>query len=55
MKKFLCVLLTLLGLGAVLYFLTQRNAQARQLWNDTLAKVPGLCNCCCEDEEEEEI
>ena len=45
MKKLFCVLLTLFGIGAVLYLLTQRNPTAQQLWAETLAKVPG--GCCC--------
>lgn len=47
MKKLFCILFLLLGIGAVVYILTQKQSEARALWNEALAKVPGP-NCCCD-------
>jgi hypothetical protein len=60
MKKFLTVIVILAGVGSLLYILTQKQTQARNLWNETLSKVPGAgCCCsggssCCDDESFEE-
>jgi len=40
MKKFLCVLLILLGVGVVAYILTHKKDEARYSWDETLAQVP---------------
>ena len=53
MKRFFQVLLLLLGIGAVLYIVTQKQTEARRLWDEVLAKVPtpDTCrDCCCETE-----
>jgi type II secretory pathway component PulF len=47
MKKFLSVLLVLLGLGAVAFLVTQKQSEARRLWDEALAKIPTPgCDCC---------
>ena len=48
MKKFLRVLLILTGIGAVLYILTNKQTEVRQLWDDILEKVPTPDCCCCD-------
>jgi len=40
MKKFLCVLLVLLGIAAVAWVLTSKKDGARRSWDETLAQVP---------------
>jgi len=40
MKKFICVLLVLLGISAVVYILTHKKDEARRSWDETLAQVP---------------
>ena len=40
MKKFLCVLLILLGVGVVVYILTHKKDEVRLSWDETLAQVP---------------
>ena len=40
MKKLMCVLLVLLGIGAVVYVLTRDKGEARHSWDETLAQVP---------------
>ena len=40
MKKFMCVLLVLLGISAVVYILTHKKDEARRSWDETLAQVP---------------
>lgn len=56
MKKFLRVMLVLIGIGAVIYVVTQRQTEARQLWNEALAKVPspGCCGGCRSEAEDDE-
>ena len=51
MKKFLRLLLILAGIGAVLYVVTQKQTEARRLWDEILAKVPSPedCRSCCKD------
>ena len=53
MKKFLRLLFVLAGVGAVLYIVTQKQTEARRLWDELLAKVPipdGCTDCCCSKE-----
>ena len=40
MKKFICVLLVLVGVGVVVYILTHKKDEARMSWDETLAQVP---------------
>ena len=40
MKKFLCVLLVLIGLAVVVWALTGKKDGARRSWDETLAQVP---------------
>ena len=40
MKKFLSIMLVLLGIGAVVYVLTHKKDDARHSWDETLAQVP---------------
>ncbi|MCL2736027.1 MAG: hypothetical protein FWD75_05270 [Propionibacteriaceae bacterium] len=40
MKRFFFLLLLFLGIGALLYVSNQRHSEARQLWEEALAKVP---------------
>lgn len=50
MKKFLYVLLVLLGVGAIVYILTQKQSEARRLWDEALSKIPTPgCDCCVQD------
>ncbi|MCL2785449.1 MAG: hypothetical protein FWD55_08480 [Propionibacteriaceae bacterium] len=54
MKKLLRVLLVLVGIGAVVYIVTQKQTEARRLWDETLAKIPTPgCDCCCDDADDE--
>ena len=40
MKKFMCVVLVLVGIGAVVYILTHKKGEASMSWDETLAQVP---------------
>ena len=50
MKTFFRVILVLIGIGALAYILTQKQSEARRLWDEALSKIPTPgCDCCCED------
>jgi len=50
MKKLMYMVLVLIGIGAALYVLTQKQSEAQRLWNETLAKIPTPgCDCCPQD------
>jgi len=40
MKKFMCVLLVLIGIASVVWVLTGKKDGARRSWDETLAQVP---------------
>ena len=53
MKKFLRLLFLLAGVGAVIYIVTQKQTEARRVWDEVLAKIPlpdGCSDCCCSKE-----
>lgn len=51
MKKLLQVLLVVLGIGVVVYIITQKQTETRQLWDEVLGKVPtpDCCKDCCSE------
>ena len=51
MRKFVFLLLALLGIGAVAYILTEKRSEAHRLWNETLARIPTPgCDCCPQED-----
>jgi len=40
MKRFFRVVLILAGIAAALYFVTHKQSEARDLWDEALADVP---------------
>lgn len=54
MKKLLQVLLVMLGVGVVIYVISQKQTETRQLWDEVLGKVPSpdCCEECCVKEAE---
>ena len=40
MKKLLRIVLILAGIGIVLYLVSQKQSNTRQLWEDVVANVP---------------
>ncbi|MCL1907240.1 MAG: hypothetical protein FWG08_04920 [Propionibacteriaceae bacterium] len=51
MKKLLYVLLIVAGLGFAAYVVSQKQSEARRLWDEALSKVPSPgCDCCVQED-----